>query len=238
MLRDHFHPPISTQHDWRSFHFAWATTLAFDLNRQLPKGWYAAPSVEFGIEIDVGTWTTGTLGVTEPDQSPSEFPAEARTWDVPAPTMTIDFPVLTDSIEVNVYETTEARVLVGGIELVSPANKDRPDSRDAFLTKCSAKLQEGVGLVVVDVVTSRYANLHHLLLQHFGCDSGTNGRRLYTASYHPAERDEHTVLDIVHRPLSIGEPLPQLPLFLKNGPCLQVDLPATYELTRTNLHIS
>jgi hypothetical protein len=237
MLRDHFHSPLCDQYDWRSLHFAWATTLAFDLNRQLPEGWYAAPSVEFGIEVDVGAWQAGGHAAVVAEEVVTEHVAETRPWEVPAPTMTIEFPLLTDSIEVNVYETSAGRILVGGIELVSPANKDRQESRDAFVTKCDAKLIEGVGMVIVDVVTSRYANLHQLLLHRAGHDVASDGSRLYAASYHPTERDEHTVLDIYHQPLTIGQPLPLIPLHLKNGPCLQVDLPGTYELTRQSLRI-
>ena len=238
MLRDHFHSPLADQHDWRSFHFAWATSLAFDLNRQLPQGWYAAPSVEFEIEIDVGTWQDRVSARLAEDSAASpEWPTETRQWDMPAPTLTLDFPLLTDSIEVQVFETSEGRLLVGGIELVSPANKDRQENRDAFITKCEAKLREGVGMVVIDVVTSRYANLHQLLLQRIGHENGSFPQRLFAASYHPAARDEHTVLDVFHEPLAIGSPLPLMPLHLKNGPCLQVDLPGTYEQTRTSLRI-
>ena len=238
MLRDHCHPPLSDQHDWRSFHFAWATTLAFDLNRQLPQGWYAAPSVEFGIEIDVGAWEDRKASLAaEQSAAVGEWSMESREWSLPAPTLTLDFPLVTDSVEVQVFDQTDGRLLVGGIELVSPANKDRQESRDAFVTKCEAKLREGIGMVVIDVVTPRYANLHQLLLHRIGYEAGTTSQRLFAASYHPTARDEHTVLDIFHQPLTVGQPLPLMPLHLKNGPCLQVDLPGTYEQTRTSLRI-
>ena len=43
--------------------------------------------------------------------------------------------------------------LVAAIELVSPANKDRAAHRRAFAT-CASHLCQGVGLVIVDIVTS------------------------------------------------------------------------------------
>ena len=234
MLRDHFHPPLSTQHDWRSFHYAWATTLAFDLNKQLPDGWYAAPSVEFGIEVDVGAWQLSS----EAAANGSSRVVETREWELPQPTLTVDFPMTTDVVEVLVYETSEGRVLAGGIELVSPANKDRQEHRDAFVSKCESKLRDGVALVVVDLVTSRYANLHHALLARIGYEVATTpNERLYAASYRPTARDEHTVLDIWIEPLTIGGELPKMPLHLKDGPRLQVDLATTYEQTRTSLLI-
>jgi hypothetical protein len=52
------------------------------------------------------------------------------------------------------YFNTEAGpVLVGAIELVSPANKDRSTHRDAFVSKCETYLRQGIGLVIIDVVT-------------------------------------------------------------------------------------
>jgi hypothetical protein len=38
-LMDHFHPPLSQRRQWHAFHHAWATFLAAELNRQLPKGY-------------------------------------------------------------------------------------------------------------------------------------------------------------------------------------------------------
>jgi hypothetical protein len=36
---------------------------------------------------------------------------------------------------------------------VSPANKDRDETRRAFIAKCAAYLQRGIGLIVVDIRT-------------------------------------------------------------------------------------
>src|SRR5260370_884461 len=55
-LLDHFNPPLSRTHPWRSFHGAWAGTMARLLNQGvLPAGYYAIPLVDRDgpIEIDV-----------------------------------------------------------------------------------------------------------------------------------------------------------------------------------------
>jgi len=62
-------------------------------------------------------------------------------------------------------EERDGLTLVAVIELVSPSNKDRAEARDAFADKYSAYLQRGIGLVVVDVVTTRQANLHDRLIE-------------------------------------------------------------------------
>ena len=40
-LLDHFHPPLSLERHWESFHAAWAGSLADALNRRLPGGYFA-----------------------------------------------------------------------------------------------------------------------------------------------------------------------------------------------------
>lgn len=43
-LLDHFNPPLSRTHPWRSFHGAWAAAIARLLNQSvLPSGYYAVP---------------------------------------------------------------------------------------------------------------------------------------------------------------------------------------------------
>src|SRR3954447_3529464 len=56
VLRDHFRPPLGTQRHWHAFHSAWAPAIAAGLNERLPEGYFAEPTVEFGIEIDVATF--------------------------------------------------------------------------------------------------------------------------------------------------------------------------------------
>lgn len=51
-LRDHFHAPLSVEHSWTGLHGAWATAVwPSGSNKQLPAGYFAEPTVQFGIEI-------------------------------------------------------------------------------------------------------------------------------------------------------------------------------------------
>ena len=45
----------------------------------------------------------------------------------------------------------EARSLIAAIELISPRNKDRPSSRETYLTRYLGYLLESVHLLLVDV---------------------------------------------------------------------------------------
>src|SRR4051812_25337281 len=61
----------------------------------------------------------------------------------------------TDEYEIRVYDTKRGRCLVAAVEIVSPANKDRPEHRRIFVAKCAALLQQRVSVAIVDLVTVR-----------------------------------------------------------------------------------
>ncbi|MBI2480117.1 MAG: DUF4058 family protein [Planctomycetia bacterium] len=222
-LQDHFHPPLSVRRFWHAFHNAWATYIASDLNENLPMGFFAAPNVQFGIEIDVATF----------EEREERQPAVdgVTPWTAPEPVLTVAFPLVSDTVEVNIFAEEGGPTLVGAIELASPANKDRPPSRDAFAAKCETYLQQGVGLLIVDIVTSRRANLHAELLRRIDVEVSPDQPDLYTASYRLVERDGEPKLDIWHEPLVLGSPLTTMPLWLSGERCLRVDLDATYHRT-------
>jgi hypothetical protein len=219
-LLDHFRPPLSVRRHWHAFHNAWATYIASDLNRILPDDYFAEPNVKFGIEIDVATFDEA--GASSPHGSSVDIG-----WTAPAPTQTIPISIITDLIEVLVFSREAGPTLAGAIELVSPANKDRAAHREAFVSKCAAYLQQGVGLLIVDVVTDRLANLHDELVLRLGTpEAATWGADLYACSYRPVMHDGEASLDLWRQALTIGESLPTLPLWLPGGLCLPVDLDA------------
>jgi hypothetical protein len=238
-LQDHFRPPLSLRRHWHAFHNAWATYLSSDLNAKLPEGYFAESNVQFGIEIDVAAFEEE--GVSAPGATQAAAPAGPATGTVasparsapPAPALTVPFSPPTETVEVLVFDSRHGPTLAGAVELVSPANKDRPESRDAFVAKCQSYLNSGAGLVIVDVVTGRLANLHDELLGRLntGQPVARSGAELYATSYHPIERDGAPALDAWHERLNVGQSLPTQPLWLRGGLCLPVDLATTYERT-------
>lgn len=217
-LLDHFHPPLTLRRHWNAFHHSWATYISADLNRQLPKGYFAEPNIHFGIEIDVAAFqeTNGH--------------ARAKGWTPPEPVLTVPFTMAADVVEIKVFASAEGPTLAGAVELVSPANKDRPDNRTAFVSKCAAYLQQGVGLVIVDVVTERHANLHQQLMKRLSISHAWK-TKLYAVAYRPILRDEDTNLDMWPAKVRLGQPLPTLPLWLRGDWCARIDLDKTYERT-------
>jgi hypothetical protein len=217
-LLDHFRPPLSGRRHWHSFHNSWATYLAADLNRQLPPGYFAEANVQFAIEIDVAAY----------DETNTPVPGG---WIPPAPTVTIPYAVTTDQIEVLIYQQEGGPRLAGAVEFVSPRNKDRATARDAFVSKCVAYLSQSIGLLIVDVVTDRHANLHAELLARLGSAKATAEPELYATAYRRAEHTTGQGVDVWVEALAIGKPLPALPLWLPGGLCLGVELEAS--CTRT-----
>jgi hypothetical protein len=230
-LRDHFRPPLLTDLEWHSFHNAWATFIATDLNARLPSDYRAAPNVQTGIEIDVAAFQTSrTSAVASPAPGPDWQPSES------VATIPFEFPTVT--AEVLVHRFFGGRILSAAIELVSPGNKDRPGAREAFVAKCESFLQQGVGLVIVDPVTGRTANLHDDLMARLrGPAREPWGPHLYATAYRPTGRNGTGQLTIWREELGIGRPLPTMPLWLLNGPYVPVLLEETYERTFQQLRL-
>jgi len=235
-LLDHSGPPLSLRRHWHAFHNAWATYLSSDLNRRLPEGYFAEPNVQFGIEIDVATWDERAVFDPASGGGRSATDAGVRgsaaaVWAPTAPARVVPISLLEGRAEVLVYDQHSGPTLAGAIELVSPANKDRPSQRDALVTKCASYVQQGVGLVLVDVVTGRTADLHRELLVRLGAQENRARGELYAVAYRPVCQDQETRLEVWEEPLQVGGALPTLPLWLLGGLCLPVELEATYQRT-------
>ncbi|QDT39415.1 DUF4058 family protein [Stratiformator vulcanicus] len=230
MLLDHFSGPVAGRMQWNSFHSAWAVKIAFALNDELPDGWIASPHLRYGIEVDVG--------VQEDAEEGPEFREEVSSaYTAPQPTLTLPAPVLTDSVEIWIEAIGYNPQIVGAIELVSPSNKRSKAGRTAFLSKCEALLSNGAGLMVVDVVTESKHSLHRELAERLDPSSTAQCDQLYACSYQPIERGEEHAVQVWESCLRIGEPLPTMPLPLRVGPTMPVDLDATYRETCRELRI-
>ena len=129
------------------------------------------------------------------------------------------------------YEAEGGARLVAAVELVSPANKDREAHRRAFANKCAGYLAQGIALIVVDVVTSRQANLHADVMRLLGrgTDAGLPAdAELSAVAYRPVVRGGAELIDVWAEPLAVGRELPTLPLALSAELCLPIDLESTY----------
>ena len=156
----------------------------------------------------------------------------ALATEIYAPPVTLSMPAIYPTeVKVEVRDRSENYRLLAVIELVSPANKKEAGERERFAAKCLSYLGTGVGLVVIDIVTSRLCNLHNTLIHLAEQDDSflmPEDPSIYAASYRPVSRNERDLIDLWMWPLSVGSPLPTVPLPLKGYGCIHLDLEATY----------
>ncbi len=235
-LLDHFHPPLSRTHPWRAFHGAWAAAMARLLNAGvLPAGYYAVPFLDRDgpVEIDVATLREHAA------VEPATEPFAVQPWTPPNPglTVAVEWPSL-DDVRVEVFADDGDPRLTAAVELVSPRNKDRVQAREAFSAKCGEYLRRGCGLVVVDTVTTRRADLHANLLAMLGVESTSEGSGgLSAISYRSLGRDNDGQLLAWPSALEVGQPLPTVPLWLGADLAVPLDLEASHAAACTDLRI-
>jgi hypothetical protein len=146
-----------------------------------------------------------------------------------------------DEYEVRIFDARRGRLLVAAIEIVSPANKDRPDHRNLFVAKCAALLQKGVAVSIVDLVTIKHFNLYIQLLAVIGHTDPTFGDpppHLYAASCRWTRRENRTFLEAWSHVLTLEKPLPTLPLWLSQDLVVPLNLEQSYEQACNDLWIA
>ena len=242
-LRDHFRPPVESRHSWDGLHGMWPAVIVQKLFPQLPEGFVAAPGVHLGtaFEIDIATYEQDELtpGLAFGVGGGLSVAAQA----LPQPTLTIETELPDqDEYEVRIYDDRHGRRLVAAIELISPANKDRPASRRAFVGKVAALLQRNVCVSLVDVVTIRNFNLYANLLEFIGGSDPALGQEppgLYAVTIRGRKRPpQRSLLESWFYPMHVGQPLPTLPIWLDVDLNISLDLESSYEETCRFLRIS
>ena len=146
-----------------------------------------------------------------------------------------------DEYEVRVFDTRSGRRLVAAVEIVSPANKDRPEHRRAFVAKCAALIQNRVCVAIVDLVTTRTSNLYGDLLEFFGQSDpllADGPAPLYAVACRWSRNGDAWLLETWTHSLALGRPLPTLPLWIAENLAVPLDLESSYEETCRILRIS
>lgn len=193
-------------------------------------GYVAGPRVHSGpqIEIDVAAF----------EKDDAQF---LSTWDgnggmataqwAAQPKVTVETE-LSDyyEYEVRIYAATRGRRLVSAIEIVSPANRHRPEHRNVLIGKCVALLQKGVAVSIVDLVSVRHFNLYAELPTMIGHSDPTLGDPTqYAASRRWVRKGKQTLFEAWSHPLVVGRPLPTLPLWLGTDRVVPLNLERSYE---------
>ncbi len=233
-LRDHFLPPLDLITSWEGFHGQWPAVIVQHLRKQLPAGYIAEPRVHSGSQVEID------IAAFEKDEAP---PLSTKTegnggmptavWVPAQPSVAVETTLPDyDAYEVRIFDARRGRRLVAAIEIVSPANKDRPEHRGVFVAKCAALVQKGVAVSIVDLVTVKQFNLYFELLAVIGQSDPTLGDpppHLYAASCRWTRQGKRTLLEAWSHRLTLQEPLPTLPLWLSPDLVVPLDLEQSYE---------
>jgi hypothetical protein len=198
----------------------------------LPPGYYAVPFLDRDgpIEVDVAA-------LQEP--GPPSTPDAGQPWvpDAPGLAVAVEWPA-TDDVRVEVFADDGDPRLAAAVELVSPRNKDRPRAREAFAAKCADYLRRGCGVVVVDVVTARRADLQADLFAALDAKPSATGEAgLFVVSYRAVGREADGQLLAWPVALEVGRPLPTVPLWLGGEVSVPLDLEASHTAACSDLRI-
>lgn len=199
-LRDHFQPPLLDRPPWPSLATMWVGSLTAALNAILPADDYTAYA-----HVKSGRKTEAEIDARRRDLAAFGPPAR-----VPL--------VIPDAAEVWVGEGRHEMSLAGVVLLLGPNDKVATAARATSLMRCVAYVIRGIGVVVVDVVT-------------------TNSPPQVTA-WVPTHHTGGNAADKWTFPAAVGAPLPSAPLALRGGPAVTVDLEATYTAALRGLNLA
>ncbi len=145
----------------------------------------------------------------------------------------------TASAELSIYAAKANRIairdldgkIITMIEVVSPGNKSRRNAIRSFVAKAHELLSQGIDLLVVDLFppTSRDPQGIHKAIWDAIQDEPFElpaDKPLTVAAYSAAEPRTAYV-----EPVAVGDPLPELPIFLDRGTYIPAPLETTYQIT-------
>jgi hypothetical protein len=218
-MRTEVYEAIMPIHDWtrvsagtfHDFHNAWITELRNACNGGLlPAGYYALG------EQHAGHVLTDVLTLHRPDGPARNGGTASEAGAIRAVRRTL-----------TIRHSSGHRV-VALLEILSPANKDRPRSIADFVDKAVSALKQGIHLLVVDLFPpGRHdpQGMHAQIWQDYGdeLDAPPPDKPLILASYLATALPE-AFLEFV----KVGDALPSLPLFLDDD-YVPAPLLTTYE---------
>jgi len=242
-LRDHFRSPLDDVHSWDELHGMWPAMIVRQLSNVLPEPYFAAPSVRLSSLCEIDLVADTRLPSPKANESSlSGPPIAVASYAPPRPTRTVEPRLpLQDHYEVRVYDSRRDRRLVAAIELVSPSNKDRLETRSSFVAKIAPLLKRGICVSIVDVVGTFEFNLYEQVmdwLESTDPDLGPEPSPMSAVTMRLRATPTQRLLDSWHYPLRVGQALPTLPIWLNESQAVSLDLESWYEETCRLLRIA
>jgi hypothetical protein len=213
---------------WSGVYTYWMTELARWVKPRLPKGYRVflgnAPLV--AVESDPSGQPDVAVRAW-PDEPPSEPELETAT-DAAEP----DVEVATLKLEpqITLFVEWEGR-LIAVAELVSPRNKDRRSARTLYTARYAGYLIGGAHLLLVDVhPRPQNFSFADRIAEDLEIPQQPRTPPPYAVAYRVGEpaATGGRMVAIWRRPLTVGQPLPTIPLPISVGYSVMVDLEQTY----------
>jgi len=203
---------------WEGMRLLWMTEIASLLRYTLP--------TPYRVRIGASPRMVGRVAEEFPvviDQRPTS----AAGGMVREPDAEVTVATLGEEMTVQVEQSGR---LVAVVELISPRNKDRPDSRDYYSTRYLSCLHHGVHLLLIDV---HRRPLAFSFPQRFATELETElpaPLAPCAAAYRVGEPmpEGGRLLAVWSDPLTVGQPLPTVSLPLTVHLAVPIDLEATY----------
>jgi hypothetical protein len=227
-------------HDWRddrgwdSLHTFWQTQLIDWLQPRLPAGYRAflgsVPNLTIGStngrpDLSVRDWRPPPVEPAAPAAGSDDQPDFEG-----VATLTLDAD---QAVHIHRHGA-----LVAAVEIVSPRNKDRPDSRELYAGRYFGYIRQGVHLLLIDVLP-RPAGFSFAEVV-----AKEAGVRLpptpvpFAVSFRVGEPvPDGTLFAFWRRPLAVGGPLPTIQLALTVHEKVAIDLDHTYREAARRLYL-
>lgn len=193
-----------------SFLAEWAATVAAALNGQLTGGAFAA-------ETAAATRAQAAAAVQLPGEAPETMP------------MNVTPARFTDRVGVSVMEAPGAPA-AAAVLFVTPDNKADSDSALAFAVRAAGLMSSGAGVVIVDALPgpASWATHLHSLTGVYPIAKRPRGTDSPVLAVHPMLHNGAELFGLWHHNVPAGAALPTVPVAVRGGAPLTLDLEATY----------
>jgi hypothetical protein len=174
---------------------------------------------------------SGTLNQILPSQLYYSIPKQIAKESIPDITIPLKSEVNYYAAKANaiaIHHVSNHRV-VAMVEIVSPGNKNNQNGLNAFVRKAREALAAGIHLLIVDLFppSPRDPQGIHGAIWSEDCDRDyvvSEEQPLACVSYIGGAAAEAFI-----EPFAVGQPLPDMPLFLTSEVYISVPLAATYQ---------
>jgi hypothetical protein len=150
-------------------------------------------------------------------------------FDPPAPTLVTPAKFI-DAVRVFVVDRTAGSEIVAAVLFATPGSKADSDSALAFAVQAASLMSRGIGVVVMDAAPGppSWATHLHSLVGVYPIAKRPRGGEAPILVVHPEVKDGAEQFAVWHHSVAVGFPLPTVPVPVRGGMHLKLDLEATY----------